>query len=499
MNLIPDRIPETGDYYCTWATQARIRPMEMGDDAKDVRENMNEDVLFGERGILSEYMKEIRPDLIALLDDGWDVPPGTRNPENTGRFGSLEPDPARFPSFTGTPEERLGKICRKISSLGWRGTGVWVACQMPFADGEAPETADKAREYWEDRAAMCSRAGISYWKVDWGRMSENADYRVMLTESVRKRALGMMIEHYPRGMYPPFGKYVCGEDRMIDDEVMYNRRILENSDFLRTYDVLGEFSTAITMNRVGLLAGSGLCASDRCRGILNVEDSVYLGAALGCSVGVMRHQRFEKGRERESTARYAEVVRAVRWHRIAPPFAFRSDEVRVSDRFLTDSYAYPPREPDVWPFVAGKTMSFRAPEAISRRCELPRAEGDAIPFLAASKNPLTGAYAIAALDRTTGGKTLEYLPAKVSAYAGEPCDIGVFGRYETLTLEFDRDISGKRVLMQDIFSDSAEDVTAGVQRVSGRLVIPGELIDRICDRHDPGDTSAPGIVIKLAD
>ena len=87
MNLIPDRIPETGDYYCTWATQARIRPMEMGDDAKDVRENMNEDVLLGERGILSEYMKEIRPDLIALLDDGWDVPPGTRNPENTGRFG----------------------------------------------------------------------------------------------------------------------------------------------------------------------------------------------------------------------------------------------------------------------------------------------------------------------------------------------------------------------------------------------------------------------------
>ena len=144
-------------------------------------------------------------------------------------------------------------------------------------------------------------------------------------------------------------------------------------------------------------------------------------------------------------------------------------------------------------------MSFRAPEAISRRCELPRAEGDAIPFLAASKNPLTGAYSIAALDRTTGGKTLEYLPAKVSAYAGEPCDIGVFGRYETLTLEFDRDISGKRVLMQDIFSDSAEDVTAGVRRVSGRLVIPGELIDRICDRHDPGDTSAPGIVIKLAD
>lgn len=103
MNLIPDRIPETGDYYCTWATQARIRPMEMGDDAKDVRENMNEDVLFGERGILSEYMKEIRPDLIALLDDGWDVPPGTRNPENTGRFGSLEPTPR---GFRPSPEPR---------------------------------------------------------------------------------------------------------------------------------------------------------------------------------------------------------------------------------------------------------------------------------------------------------------------------------------------------------------------------------------------------------
>ena len=144
-------------------------------------------------------------------------------------------------------------------------------------------------------------------------------------------------------------------------------------------------------------------------------------------------------------------------------------------------------------------MLFRAPEAISRRCELPRAEGDVIPFLAASKNPLTGAYSIAALDRTTGGKTLGYFPARGSAHVGEPFDIGVFGRYESLTLEFDRDISGKRVLIQDLFSDNAEDVTAGVQRVSGRLVIPGEIINRLCERQSPGDTSAPGIVMRLMD
>lgn len=103
MNLIPDRIPETGDYYCTWATQARIRPMEMGDDAKDVRENMNEDVLFGERGILSEYMKEIRPDLIALLDDGWTFRRGRETLRIPGASARSSPTPR---GFRPSPEPR---------------------------------------------------------------------------------------------------------------------------------------------------------------------------------------------------------------------------------------------------------------------------------------------------------------------------------------------------------------------------------------------------------
>lgn len=499
MNLIPDKIPETGNYYCTWATQARVRPADIEDTPIGVRDNMCEEVLFGERGILSDYMKEIRSDLNVLLDDGWDVPYGTSNPENTGKFGSLELDEGRFPSFTGTPTERLKKLADRIKMLGYKGVGLWIACQRPFSPGDPVESAEAARPYWENAAKMSCEAGISYWKVDWGRMAGSADYREMMTECVRKYAPGLMIEHYPSGMYPPFGKYVCGEGRMNDGEIDWNRRMIACSDYLRTYDVLGEFANSISLNRVGLLLECGLKKGESARGILNIEDSSYLGAGLGCAIGIMRHERFEKGRERADTGRYTETVRAVRWQRIAPPFAVGGD-FNISDEILTDSHEFPKREPDVWPFVAGKTLSFKAPAAISRGCALPAAVGEVKPLLAASKNPLTGAYSIAALNRTADGKVLHYFPAEVSAYVGEPCDIGIFGRYSKLTLDFDRPIDSKRILMQDLCTDTARDLTALVKREVGRLTIPGELIDSICEGNlRPADDSAPGLILRITD
>ena len=119
MNLIPDEIMDTGDYYCTWATQARVRPADIADDSLDVRNNLNEEFLFGKNGVLSEYFQHIRGDLTVLLDDGWDVPRGTKNPEDRGRFGSLMLDSGRFPHFTGSRAERLFAISDKIKSLRW--------------------------------------------------------------------------------------------------------------------------------------------------------------------------------------------------------------------------------------------------------------------------------------------------------------------------------------------------------------------------------------------
>lgn len=497
MNLIPSAIPETGDYYCTWAAQSRVRPVGIPDDALTVRDNMNEDMLFGENGLLGSYFDEVRADLIALLDDGWDVPYGSANPQNAGRFGSLELDTDRFPSFRGNPTERLKVLSEHIKSLGYKGTGLWIACQRPFSDGDPVEKIEESRKYWEDRARLCHDAGISYWKVDWGRMCGSVEYREMLTDCVRRFAPGLAIEHMPTGIYPPFGKYVYGREGFNAGETAHNQRILGCSDYLRTYDVLGEFVNAITLNRVALLLGAGLKASERARGILNIEDSAYIGAGLGCSIGVMRHNRFTPGRERRDTNRYAEVVRALKWHRIAPPFAVGGD-YSISDELLCDEYAFPPKEPDSWPFVAGKTMRFESPAAIARGCPLPEVEAEVKPYAAASKHP-NGAYSIALLCRTVCGKVLEYFPARVRiAGASAGCPVGIFGKYESLTIEFDRPIGQMRVMAQDLCRDSAEDITAAVKLSERGLTISGGLIDRLCaGALREGDDSAPGLVLKL--
>ena len=89
MNLIPDEIMDTGDYYCTWATQARVRPADIADDSLDVRNNLNEEFLFGKNGVLSEYFQHIRGDLTVLLDDGWDVRWEPKTPKTAGASARL--------------------------------------------------------------------------------------------------------------------------------------------------------------------------------------------------------------------------------------------------------------------------------------------------------------------------------------------------------------------------------------------------------------------------
>ena len=498
MNLIPEKIPETGNYYCTWAAQSRIRPADRKDETVEVRDNMREDVLFGKNGLLSGYMKEVRSDLIVLLDDGWDVPLGTENPGQTGMFGSLELDEGRFPSFRGDPTERLKRLADYIKSLGYKGVGLWIACQRPFSPGDPVESAEDARRYWEEKAEMSRKAGISYWKVDWGRMACDAGYREMMTECARKYAPGLAIEHFPLGIEPPFGKYVCGESTFTEGELEYNRRVFAASDYLRTYDVLGEFANSMSLNRAGLLLqGLSEIGADT-QGILNIEDSSYLGAGLGCAIGVMRHERYEVGRERPDTKRYTETVRAVKWQRIAPPFAL-GGSFEISDEILTDSRTFPPRDPDSWPFVAGKTKTSKAPAAISRNCPLPVAFGEVKPLLAASRGE-SGAYSIAALNRTVNNEVQHYFAADVFARVGESRDIGVFGRYSSLTLDFDFPLDGRRIMMQDLCTDTAADVTSQVERETGRLIIPGWLIDRVCEGNlRPTDDSAPGVVIRITD
>ena len=423
---------------------------------------------------------------------------GTKNPEDCGRFGSLMLDSGRFPHFTGSRAERLFAISDKIKSLGYKDVGLWIACQRPCQTKPDHLPLYEDRPFWETAAHDCGDAGISYWKVDWGNWCGSADYRVMMSEAARSYAPKLKIEHYPAGIYPPFGKYVYARDHLPDSKVSYNRRVAAVSDYLRTYDVKNEFKYSQTLNRIALL-----CETLRGSTVkLNVEDCLYLGAALGASVGIMRHNRFAPGRESFDTANYAEVVRTVKWHRIAPPYALGENEITVSDELMFDKCTFPPREVDVWPFVAGKTLESPAPSAIARGCALPVVSAETAtvrPFVVASRHPKTGAYSLAALPRTANGEFIKAFSADVAAAVGTPdVPLGIFGRYQKLTLSFDSPIAGRRVYMQDLLCEAALDVTDKLELRECELTIPGALIDSVCDKNRaPGDDSAPGVVMRL--
>ena len=82
--------------------------------------NLNERLLFEDPGWAARYFDKVRGDLYLLFDAGWDVPVGIDGDKERWRFSSLLPDPARFPSCTGTPAEQLHKLDELCKQAGCR-------------------------------------------------------------------------------------------------------------------------------------------------------------------------------------------------------------------------------------------------------------------------------------------------------------------------------------------------------------------------------------------
>ena len=66
-NGIPQKGPDTGNYWCTWDTQFRVNSVEDGKDTKNLRNVLTQDFLFAEDGMLRNYFKNVRQDLYVLL------------------------------------------------------------------------------------------------------------------------------------------------------------------------------------------------------------------------------------------------------------------------------------------------------------------------------------------------------------------------------------------------------------------------------------------------
>ena len=475
IDLIPQTQNPAADYFCTWNIQGYVTSYQ-GNEAQ--RAQMTEANLFGHgkyQGWVDFYPK-IRGDLLLVMDDSWDVPPKG----DPACFGSLILNDERFPACTGSPAERLEKLTVKVKAAGWKGLGGWVCAQ------QAPKYAMSSEaDYWKERMRWMREAGVVYWKVDWGRDSKDAAWRRMLTELGRKEAPDLVIEH------------------------AMTVEALKFCDVYRTYDVENAIAAPVTIDRVAKLLQEPV--TEPVPALINCEDEPYIAAGLGCVLGIMRHPfvgALPDGRQdfvfppsgRDLKRRLDEVIRAVRWHRIAAPVRLGSTRVCVDTNRLNDAWMLAPLETWEPARRPGDWLNASAPARISRGLDLPDVQVGAAglpPFVLASRSA-NGAVAVTTVGRTVGRQYLNPSVAVVLPVGNAPGPFGIFGYYGSLTLQFDHPPGRVRMLAQDLAGEEAADVTSAVTLRGNTLFIPGALIAKIgLSAAGKNDLSEPGLVLTL--
>ena len=494
LNYIPDNSCDTGNYWCTWDTQYRTGWPAKGEGTVKMRNVLTQDFLFSPEGMLRMIPEKCRQDLYVLLDDGWDVRKDIAGQGETSEFGSLILNEEKFPDMTGEPWERLAKLKKEVIRLGYRGLGLWIC-----ANGEGEKeteyfSKEQAEKYWKEKAIWCRKAEVDYWKVDWGYHCKDAKYRDLMTRIVKEFAPDLKIEHAScRGAFD--------YETPVWKEVP---RLLPCSDYFRTYDVIKEFTYSTTISRIWETLGWERESRYGCRAILNVEDGVLLAAGLGCSMGVMRHPSWGGTNMDilETGLKWNEVERALMWQRIAPPFGIWESSFVVSEEMLedrTDHLAKP--DADGWlknMIPKGGYISQKAPAILARNMDLPKvtAKEEDLPFVVCCKHPQTGAVGISFLPRTCSGHSLFTPMADAFIKLGtfvKP--IGIFGEFNTVTIELEEEILGC-IYLQDLCRQEAAEVTELVEADSRKLVIDyHKLCQNRLLENDPGDKSAPGFML----
>ena len=487
-SLVPSVASKAPNYWCTWAIQNYMYGQGQtklettileGDSGGSLAHNaMNEGVLLGSNGWATSFYPRVREDLYLLLDDGWEA----------GGTATFRLDPEKFPSFPGSNGDRLRALNRDIERLGWRGGALW--CRNTPGG-----TADLALEN------ECSGAGIRYWKIDIGDPAFN------LVRNRNDARLPLTLEHV-HGEPPVNGDWK--REGRFGAQPWSSRRleILRSTDVYRTYDVTSILSLPTTLDRVSELL-RGASGHAEIRTLLNVEDEVYVAAVLGCTMGVMRHplrglrpgidaDLFFNG-PRKPKQRMDEVVRALRWQRIAAPFACGVGRFETSDEPLTDGWTFAPGE--TWQRdLVGATVWQGAPAVLARNIALPHvtSKGER-PFVFAARFP-NGAIAVGAQERTRPGHAWFMPRCEAMIDAGDaPGPFGIFGEFDGLTLTFDKAPASKRILAQDLAGDEPIDITSRTEFKGRSLYFNGDLLREVGLRDStPGDLSSPGTVVALA-
>jgi hypothetical protein len=479
VSLVPDKPSKAPDYFCTWNVQGYVTSYGPSDS---LRRAMNENNMLGHGNYQNwvSFYPKIRKDLIFVMDDSWDIPLN-ENTKNCTSLGLVELNQQRFPSFTGTPTERLKKLTDVVKANGWKSLGGWICAQEAQIAGMVDPKA-----YWIERLKAANEAGFTYWKVDWGKQSRNYEWRKVLSDLSRIYAPNLVIEQ------------------------ALNENTITIGDTYRTYDVENVISLPVTIKRVAnLLKYKAVGAA---KGIINCEDEPYVAVGMGCAIGVMRHPfagKLPDGKTdyafpatcRDMKNRIDEVVRGIRWHRIAEPFGVGSDNYSIDTVTLKDNWVLAERETWNGGRKIGDTLTENAPARVSRGLSLPVVGTSAAnrPYVLSSMYP-NGAVAIATIGRAL---YREYKIERVKVeqkISGIDKPIGIFGDYESLTLVLPNKVkaSDYKVLGQDLAGDVASDVTKSIIFKDNKITISGDVIRKVgLSAGTKGDISDPGLVLKF--
>ncbi len=518
-NLIPDTPGTTPNYWCTWAAQNYM--YGQGDAVIDSvifrvehigrykADYLTEQTLFGPNGWLTTFYPKIRNDLFVVLDDGWDIP--VSNDESYRNLGDL--DPVKFPSFKGTIPEKWEQLNARTVANGWRGIGLWFRTNESAQDRVRRERmkddAAYARQYWGERFEWSRGAGIRYWKMDVP--GDDGKIRMMMAEkdSIVSDLFFETVLSHP-GV--PFTE--LPEGMTYSPEFVERGKVrLALTDVIRLYDISPELGNATMLNRFATITYH-LQNQPDADALLNIDDEVIIAAALGGTMGILRNPLVGLRPDpdpdiymtgpRQLKRRMDDVVRAVRWQRIAPAFPANAVSVEIDSTRLTDTWRFEPGEfwtsASDWTHTrntAGKIVEESAPARVTRGLPLPqvRCAGDP-PFVLASRNP-NGAVTIAAIGRVFHDSGYVTPRADVTLDVGTlGAPVGVFGYFGSLTLAADAPFGDVQVFAQDLAGDAAVNITDSVTVDGNRLTIPGAVIEAVgLSAAALGDLSDPGMVL----
>ena len=519
-NLIPNKPGKSPNYWCTWAAQNYMH----GQGAKELdpillkvegigkyyADYLNEETLFGGKGFIVNFFPKVRSDLYVVLDYGWDIPLNN----DTGYRNYCKLDPQKFPSFNGTIPENLNLLNKKVMENGWRGVGLWFRIPEATIDSERKKTFSSAEEYskvfWGERMVWCKNAGINYWKMDMG--GDDTVYSLLSNLAIEK-APGLIVEHGVQAEDGPFNEWP-GPGRIEQKYMDTAAYRIQYAEVLRLYDISPQLGIPTTLERISAVLNT-VKTKPKAEGYLNCDDEVYIAAALGGTMGILRNPMIglRPGGDpdiymkspRMQKKRMDEVVRAVRWQRISPAYGPKGEKVCLDNRALFDSWKYTLGE--FWTSAADWNLDYNsidkivtqgAPARVTRGLELPKVTGtDDPPYILASLNP-SGAVSIAALGRLSPEEGYFCPEADVTLKVGNARIFGIFGYYRSLSLEFDKPLGEVKIWAQDLAGEVAQDITEKVIITKTCISIPGEIIRTVgLSAATKGDLSDPGMVLKI--